>query len=234
MSLIFVVDDDPNISQLISEYLKKDGHEVREFLNGDSLIEQVREESPQCLILDIMIPGLNGLQLLTMIRAFSEMPIIMISARGDEMDRIMGLELGSNDFLGKPFNPRELVGRVRSILRLVEYHKSPLAVTDANQPIRLGNMIISEEYRTVQIFNGHELALTLREFELLLHFAKNPNRPYSREQLIQQVWDYDFMGDVRIVDELIKRLRKKLIEFVSGFRVDTVWGYGYKATVTEL
>jgi DNA-binding response OmpR family regulator len=230
MSRIFVVDDDRNICQLISEYLKKDGHEVEGFLDGDGLVERIKKESPDCLILDIMMPGINGLQYLTLIRSFSEMPIIMVSARGEEMDRIMGLELGCNDFLGKPFHPRELVGRVRSMMRLVESYQTPR--TEAlKPPVRVGNLLISEEYRKVQVENGPELALTIREFELLLHFARNHNRPFSREQIIRQVWDYDFLGDVRVVDELVKRLRKKILVVSAGISIDTVWGYGYKATV---
>ncbi|RKP48852.1 DNA-binding response regulator [Cohnella endophytica] len=228
MSRIFVVDDDHNIRQLISEYLKKDGHEVLDFASGDGLVDKVREEDPDCLILDIMMPGINGLQLLTLIRSFSEMPIVMVSARGEEMDRILGLELGCNDFLGKPFHPRELVGRVKAMIRLVEAHKN--ARPEALQPsIRIGNLSISPEYRKAVVDHGPELSLTFREFELLLHFARNPNRPYSREQLIRQVWDYDFLGDERVVDELVKRLRKKIQERGVGFSIDTVWGYGYKA-----
>ncbi|BBI32720.1 response regulator transcription factor [Cohnella abietis] len=230
MSRILVVDDDQNICQLISEYLKKDGHEVQELFSGEGLIDRVRQEPPDCLILDIVMPGVNGLQLLTSIRGFSELPIIMVSARGEELDRIMGLELGCNDFLGKPFHPRELVGRVRSMMRLVEFYQTPRTEA-ATPPVRAGNLLISEQYRKVQIENGPELVLTFREFELLLHFARNPNRPYSREQVIRQVWDYDFLGDVRVVDELVKRLRKKILNSAAGFSIDTVWGYGYKATV---
>ncbi|MEB3102093.1 response regulator transcription factor [Ferviditalea candida] len=236
MASIFTVDDDSNIRQLISEYLRKDGHSVEEFASGDGLIERIRSEKPDCLILDIMMPGVNGFQLLSMIRSFSEMPIIMVSARGEAMDRIMGLELGCNDFLGKPFHPRELVGRVNAILRLVGWRKNEQdhSADEAHSEklIKAGNLLIHEEYRQIKVQGGKELTLTSREYELLLHFAKHPNRPYSREQLIQQVWDYDFFGDVRVVDELIKRLRRKIAEVPSGFAIETVWGFGYKATVS--
>lgn len=116
------------------------------------------------------------------------------------------------------------------MMRLVEYYQTPRTEA-ATPPVRAGNLLISEQYRKVQIENGPELVLTFREFELLLHFARNPNRPYSREQVIRQVWDYDFLGDVRVVDELVKRLRKKILNSAAGFSIDTVWGYGYKATV---
>ncbi|QYR20927.1 response regulator transcription factor [Paenibacillus sp. sptzw28] len=230
MPLVFVVDDDPNISQLISEYLKKDGYDVNAFGSGADLIDTIRRKQPDCLVLDIMMPGINGFQLLTMIRGFSEMPIIMVSARGEEMDRIMGLELGCNDYLGKPFHPRELVCRVTSMIRLAGFRNSVKEET-AKAPIRAGRLLISEDYRKVETQDGTELPLTFREYELLLHFAKNPNRPFSREQLIQQVWDYDFLGDLRVVDELVKRLRKKLGDSSSGFSIETVWGYGYKISV---
>ncbi|WP_336787212.1 response regulator transcription factor [Paenibacillus sp. MMO-177] len=230
MPLVFVVDDDPNISQLISEYLKRDGYEVEAFGSGSDLVDTIRRKQPDCLVLDIMMPGVNGFQLLTMIRGFSEMPIIMVSARGEAMDRIMGLELGCNDYLGKPFHPRELVCRVHSMIRLAGFRHS---VKDeaSKAPIRAGRLLISEDYRKVETQDGTELPFTFREYELLLHFAKNPNRPFSREQLIQQVWDYDFLGDLRVVDELVKRLRKKLRESSSGFSIETVWGYGYKISV---
>ncbi|OPA81295.1 DNA-binding response regulator [Paenibacillus selenitireducens] len=230
MAHIFVVDDDPHILQLISEYLRKDGFTVTSLPDGHDLIERIQAESPACLILDIMMPGVNGLALLTSIRAFSEMPIIMISARGEEMDRIIGLELGCNDFLRKPFHPRELVGRVKGMLRLVQMYRPGAVDTNAAERITVGNMTLSEEFRRVEVA-GTEVMLTSREYELLLFLAMHIERPFSREQLIQQVWKYDFMGEVRVVDDLVKRLRKKLSEAGAHFSIDTLWGFGYKSTV---
>lgn len=234
MSHIFVVDDDANISQLISEYLRKDGFTVTTFANGNDLVERIKLESPDCLILDIMMPGINGLALLTSIRTFSELPIIMISARGEEMDRIIGLELGCNDFLRKPFHPRELVGRVKGMLRLVQMHHQPADVLkelESNQKqVLAGNLLINETYRRVEV-EGKEISFTSREYELLVFLASHLERPFSREQLIQQVWKYDFLGEIRVVDDLVKRLRKKLGETNAAVYIDTVWGFGYKATV---
>lgn len=236
MTKIVVVDDDLFILQLISEYLRKESYDVTSFSDGRSLVEHVRSEQPDCLILDIMMPGINGLSLLTELRGFTEMPIIMISAHGDESDRIQGLELGCSDFLSKPFNPRELVGRVKAMLRLmnanavsVEDRSVPASVIDT---LRAGNLEISAEFRKVMV-SGKELNLTSREFELLLFLSTHVERPFGREHLIQQVWNYDFFGDVRVVDDLVKRIRKKLTEYHSTLMINTVWGFGYKATVRD-
>ncbi|MDR9854776.1 response regulator transcription factor [Paenibacillus sp. VCA1] len=229
MAHIFVVDDDANILQLITEYLRKDGFTVSAFPDGSNLVENVRSEKPDCLILDIMMPGVNGLALLTSIRTFTEMPIIMISARGEEMDRIIGLELGCNDFLRKPFHPRELIARVKGMLRLVQTYRLT-GETESGKGIVIGNMTLNEEFRLVTV-GDQEVSFTSREYELLVFLAKHVERPFSREQLIQQVWKYDFMGEPRVVDDLVKRLRKKLNEAGASLQIETLWGFGYKAAV---
>jgi DNA-binding response OmpR family regulator len=230
MSHIVIVDDDLPILELISEYMRKEGFEVTAFSHGERLMDFIREHQPDALVLDIMMPGINGLTILTELRSFTEMPIVMISAKGDEADRIIGLELGCNDFLAKPFNPRELVGRVKSLLRLVAAMTHPQNAEESTDAMRRGNVTVSPEYRRV-VVNGSELTLTSREFELFSYFVSRPDRPFSREQLIRQVWQYDFMGDVRVVDDLVKRLRKKLTEAKATVAIETVWGFGYKATV---
>lgn len=238
MSKIVIVDDDLFILQLISEYLKKEGYEVTSFNNGQTLIQHIHDHRPDCLILDIMMPGIDGLSLLKQLRTFTEMPIMMISARGDEMDRIQGLEMGCSDFLSKPFNPRELVGRVKALLRLVQAGASEQEVRKNQESQSVyhtyyaGNAAISEEYRQVTV-EGHEVNLTQREFELLTFLASHLDRPFTREHIIQMVWNYDFLGDVRVVDDLVKRIRKKLAEKEATLMIDTVWGFGYKATVRE-
>lgn len=236
VSKIVVVDDDLFILQLLSEYLRKESYEVTSFSNGRTLVEHVRSEHPDCLILDIMMPGIDGLSLLTELRTFTALPIIMISARGEEGDRIQGLELGCSDFMSKPFNPRELVGRVKSMLRLTKAGKpseeelSSLVTTE--NIYRSGNVVIYADYRKVSV-NDAEVSLTSREFELLLFLAIHLERPFGREHLIQQIWDYDFIGDVRVVDDLVKRIRKKLAEHGSTLLIDTVWGFGYRASVRK-
>ncbi|MGO4952175.1 MULTISPECIES: response regulator transcription factor [Paenibacillus] len=236
MTKIVVVDDDVFILQLISEYLKKESYEVTSFSSGKTLVEHIRTNRPDCLVLDIMMPGIDGLSLLTQLREFTEMPIIMISARGEENDRIHGLELGCSDFLTKPFNPRELVGRVKAMLRL---SMAGMSASDDRQAAEsadichAGNLYIFADFRKVTV-DGQELNLTSREFDLLLFLANHLERPFGREHLIQQVWSYDFIGDVRVVDDLVKRIRKKLAEYHSTLVINTVWGFGYKATVQEL
>lgn len=185
------------------------------------------------------MPGVDGLTLLTELRTFTEIPIIMISARGEEIDRLNGLELGCNDFLSKPFNPRELVARVKSMLRLINSSRvassSEARETEPDLPkegtyFSVGNVQISEAFRRVDVC-GQEVGLTGREYELLLFLSQHLDRPFSREQLIQQVWNYDFYGEVRVVDDLVKRLRKKLVQVQATLSIDTVWGFGYKAAV---
>lgn len=239
MSKIVVVDDDLFILQLLSEYLRKEAYEVTSFSSGHHLIEHIRADAPDCLILDIMMPGINGLDLLTELRTFTEMPIMMISARGDENDRIHGLELGCSDFLSKPFNPRELVGRVKAMLRLAKAGgvsstvESSAPADGTDRIYTFGNVSIQPQFRKVTVGEA-SLSLTSREFELLLFLAEHIERPFEREHLIQQVWKYDFFGDVRVVDDLVKRIRKKLGELNALLFIDTVWGFGYKATVRKV
>lgn len=238
MPRIFVVDDDPSILQLITGYLKKEQYEVNSFAHGRELIGEVRSKKPDCLILDIMMPGVDGLTLLTELRTFTEIPIIMVSARGEEIDRLNGLELGCSDFLSKPFNPRELVARVKSMLRLIgssrlshgNDSREAADLPKEGSYFNVGNVQISEEFRRVNV-RGKELGLTGREYDLLLFLSQHLDRPFSREQLIQQVWNYDFYGEVRVVDDIVKRIRKKLVQVQATLSIDTVWGFGYKAAV---
>lgn len=230
MAHVAVVDDDLPILELIAEYLRKEGFRVSAFAHGSGLADWIREQKPDLLVLDIMMPGVNGLSLLTELRTFTEMPIVMISAKGDEADRIIGLELGCNDFLPKPFNPRELVGRVKSLLRLVASRPLPDAAQPQEATIAAGNVAVYGDYRKVLVGEA-ELSLTSREFELFSFLLSKLDRPFGREQLIRQIWQYDFMGDIRVVDDLVKRLRKKLTEAGSSVAIETIWGFGYKATV---
>ncbi|MFC5405065.1 response regulator transcription factor [Cohnella soli] len=230
MAHIAVVDDDLPILELMAQYLRKEGMQVTTFRHGVGLADWTRRNEPDLLVLDIMMPGVNGLALLTELRAFTEIPIVMVSAKGDEADRIIGLELGCSDFLAKPFNPRELVGRVRSLLRLVGAKQATDTVTDRSRAIEAGNVTLDPDYRRVLV-ESTELSLTSREFELFAFLLGRLDRPFGREQLVAQIWQYDFMGDVRVVDDLVKRLRKKLAEASSTISIETLWGFGYKATV---
>ncbi|WP_123039769.1 response regulator transcription factor [Cohnella candidum] len=230
MPHITVVDDDLPILNLISEYMRKEGFQVSSFADGNGLTEFIRQHHPDALVLDIMMPGANGLALLTELRTFTEMPIVMISAKGAETDRIIGLELGCNDFLAKPFNPRELVGRVKSLLRLVASNPTFQYPEEPSPALRRGNAAVFRDYRRVEVA-GSELSLTAREYDLFSYLLSHPDRPFGREQLIRQVWQYDFVGDVRAVDDLVRRLRRKLAEAGSTVTIETVWSFGYKAKV---
>ena len=221
---IFIVDDEKRIRDLIRAYLEKEGYDVSDFENADSAYDNFVKSPCDMLIIDIMMPGTNGLDLCRKIRRQSNVPIIIVSARDEEIDRILGLELGSDDYIAKPFSPRELVVRMKNIFRRIEGGKSE----EKREIYQLGDIEINVTYHTVRI-KGEEVSFTEKEYDLLLTFVGNPGRAYSREQLIDTIWGYDYIGDVRPVDDLVKRIRKKLRNCDSEVVISTVWGYGYKA-----
>jgi len=221
---IFIVDDEKRIRDLIRAYLEKEGYDVSDFENADSAYDNFVKSPCDMLIIDIMMPGTNGLDLCRRIRRQSNVPIIIVSARDEEIDRILGLELGSDDYIAKPFSPRELVVRMKNIFRRIEGGKSE----EKREIYQLGDIEINVTYHTVRI-KGEEVSFTEKEYDLLLTFVGNPGRAYSREQLIDTIWGYDYIGDVRPVDDLVKRIRKKLRNCDSEVVISTVWGYGYKA-----
>jgi len=221
---IFIVDDEKRIRDLIRAYLEKEGYDVSDFENADSAYDNFVKSPCDMLIIDIMMPGTNGLDLCRRIRRQSNVPIIIVSARDEEIDRILGLELGSDDYIAKPFSPRELVVRMKNIFRRIEGGKSE----EKREIYQLGDVEINVTYHTVRI-KGEEVSFTEKEYDLLLTFVGNPGRAYSREQLIDTIWGYDYIGDVRPVDDLVKRIRKKLRNCDSEVVISTVWGYGYKA-----
>ena len=226
---IFIVDDEKRIRDLIRAYLEKEGYETRAFSNADSALEEFNKNGCDMLVIDIMMPGTDGLELCKKIRAGSDVPIIIVSARDEEIDRILGLELGSDDYLAKPFSPRELVIRIKNIFRRI----APSEKTPESSLSEFGNVSIDDQSRAVRI-NGTEIEFTVKEYELLSMFVKNPGRAYSREQLINSIWGYDYIGDVRPVDDLVKRIRKKLKAGGSTMGITTVWGFGYKSSEEQV
>lgn len=222
MKHIFVVDDEHNIRDLIRKYLEKEGYQVTVFENSQNVISEINRLAPDLLVLDIMMPGIDGLELCKDIRKQSEIPIIFVSARDEELDRILGLELGADDYLSKPFSPRELVARIKNIFRRLE-KSSPVKAE-----ILTAKDIKVECHRRYMEKNGTELALTTKEYDLLEFLIRNKNMPFTREQLLERVWGYDYIGEIRVIDDLIKRLRKKLAEAESVLEIKTVWGYGYR------
>lgn len=222
MKHIFVVDDERNIRDLIKKYLQKEGYKVTLFEDGVNLLEEINRLKPDLIVLDIMMPGIDGLELCKAIRKNNDIPIIFVSAKDEEVDRIIGLELGGDDYLSKPFSPRELVVRIKNIFRRID--KNP---DDKEKILEIRDIKIYTNRRYVER-NGKELKLTTKEYDLFLFLAKNKNMPFTREQLIDKIWGYDYIGDTRMIDDLVKRIRKKLKGINSKLEITTVWGYGYR------
>ena len=208
-------------------YLLKEGYEVSDFDNADSAYEYFEKNKVDLIVLDIMMRGTNGLDLCKKIRRTSDVPIIFVSARTEELDRILGLELGADDYLPKPFSVRELVIRIKNILRRTEGQFTP-----KDDSIFSRDLVIYPEQRIVKV-NDTELALTTKEFEVLKILVENKGYPLSRDKIIRNIWGYEYDGYDRNVDDTIKRLRKKLKEADSKVEVQTVWGFGYKIVADE-
>lgn len=223
---IAVVDDDVQIREIVEAYLQKEGYRTIPLRTAEEAWELWKSEPPDMWVLDIMLPGMNGFDLCRQIRKEAEVPIIMISARDEEVDKILGLELGSDDYLTKPFSPRELVARVNrlfhrisSIRQWQENHPLPPARTQ----LQVEHLRLTLEERRV-FWREEEIEMTLKEFKLLQSLAEQPNRAFSRDELLTLVWGDDYFGSDRAIDDLVKRLRRKM----SELPVETVWGHGYR------
>ena len=224
--LVLVADDDAQIRELLKLYFAKEGFTVAEAADGAETIVKVQQLSPSLVILDIMMPVLDGLEACRQIRKFSRVPIIMLTASADDDDRILGLEMGADDYIGKPFNPREVEARVKAVLR-----RSPGAEAAAGDTLRFPSLEINRGEYTVTAF-GRTEPLTAKEMELLWHLAAHPGRVFSREQLLESVWGYTYCGDTRTVDTHIKRIRQKIgAQDSTPWDIKTVWGVGYKFEV---
>jgi len=219
--LILVVDDEPNIIELASLYLKQDGFRVISAGDGLAALERVAEDKPALMVLDLMLPRLDGWEVCKRVRAESDLPILMLTARDDDIDKIVGLELGADDYLTKPFNPRELVARVKAILRRAEPRRTP----PTGETYRVGNLVIIPARREARV-DGQLVDLRAKEFDLLLALVENEGIVLSREQLLDIVWGFDFYGQTRTVDVHIAHLRNKLKGCTAT--IETVWGVGYK------
>ncbi|MFZ5967703.1 MAG: response regulator transcription factor [Bacillota bacterium] len=220
---VLVVDDDPNILELVKLYGEKEGFEVVGVDNGDLVLSAFSRENPDVIILDIMLPGKDGLTLCRNLRQIRMIPIIMLTAKGEEADRVLGLEMGADDYVAKPFSPRELVARIKAVLRRT---KTPSVVENVN--LKYPGLEVMANLRKVLI-NGKEIGVTPKEFDLLYYLAQNPLRVFSRENLLSAVWGYDYFGDQRTVDVHVRRLRKKLSSLDHEY-LTTIWGIGYQFT----
>ncbi len=220
---ILIADDEANIRELARLYLEQDGFQVTAVANGTQALAQIKQSPPDLLVLDLMMPEMDGWEVCRRLRMNSNLPILMLTARDDDIDKIVGLEMGADDYLTKPFNPRELVARVRAILRRV----GDTAVSSATQTRALGNVTVDPGSREVSL-SGARVALRTKEFDLLLTLMDHANQVLSREQLLDLVWGYEFYGQTRTVDVHIAHLRDKLTG--SDLTIETVWGMGYKLT----
>jgi DNA-binding response OmpR family regulator len=226
-STILLVDDEPNITQLAAMYLQREGFATHAVTDGHQAMDAVKTRTPALIVLDIMLPGLDGFEVCRRLRNQDiDTPIIMLTARDDDIDKIVGLEMGADDYLTKPFNPRELVARVKAILRRSDRKASP--EQSPSKPLVLGNLLIDPLRREVHA-DDTPISLRTQEFELLLVFARQPGIVLTREQLLQQAWGYDFFGQTRTVDVHVAHLRKKLPPETA--QIETVTGVGYKLTI---
>jgi DNA-binding response OmpR family regulator len=218
--LILLVDDEPNIVALAQLYLEREGYRVASAGDGPAALERSEQDQPALMVLDVMLPGLDGYEVCRRVRAKSDMPIIMLTARDEDIDKIIGLELGADDYLTKPFNPRELVARVKAILR-----RSERAARPETQPVHLGDVVIDAARHEVTIA-GKAASLRTKEFDLLLALAEHRSLVLTREQLLNLVWGYDYLGQTRTIDVHVAHLRKILTG--SRVSIETVTGVGYK------
>ncbi len=221
---ILIVDDDINICELLRLYLEKDGFQTDIVTDGIKAVEAFNSINPDLVLLDIMLPGLDGWQICREIRKTSQTPIIMLTAKGETFDKVLGLELGADDYITKPFETKEVIARIKAVLR----RSSAIAVaTEAVKEVNFDNLSINLTNYELKV-KGVAVDTPPKELELIFHLASNPNRVYTRDQLLDEVWGFEYYGDSRTVDVHVKRLREKLEGVSDKWELKTVWGVGYK------
>lgn len=225
---IMVVDDDKNICELLRLYLEKEGYTVALAYDGQEAVDKFPAENPDLMILDVMMPKLDGWQVCREIRKTSNCPIIMLTAKGETFDKVLGLELGADDYVVKPFDTKEIVARVKAVLR------RSTSAQDKNdiKEVRYDKLVVNMTRYELKV-DGKQVDTPPKELELLYHLASNPNRVYTRDQLLDEVWGFEYYGDSRTVDVHVKRLREKLEGVSDQWALKTVWGVGYKFEVKE-
>ena len=218
---ILIVDDDRHIAELLSLYLEKEGYETKEVYDGREAVSVAQTMRPSLILLDLMLPGMDGYQVCTEIRKTSDTPVIMLTAKGETFDKVLGLELGADDYIVKPFDPKEVIARVKAVLRRYEtkVEKEEDIIFFPELEINISNYSVT--------YYGKKLEFPPKEFELLYYLAQNPNRVFTREQLLDRIWGYEYMGDTRTVDVHVKRIREKLNP-EDEWGICTVWSVGYK------
>ncbi len=221
-SSIYILDDDKNITEILALYFKKEGYEVKEFWLGKDLLEAINIEMPNIIIMDIMMPVMDGYDVLKELRKISNVPVIMLSAKGETLDKVLGLELGADDYIVKPFEPKEVLARVKAIMRRSEDKTDDTNLSFENLIINMDEFIVT--------YHSEDLSLPPKEMELLYFFANNKNKVFTREQLLSKIWGIDYYGDTRTVDVHVKRLRDKFNKD-DPWEIKTVWGVGYKFSI---
>ena len=226
---ILIVDDDNNIAELISLYLTKECFDTKIVNDGEEALKAFEQYSPNLILLDLMLPGIDGYQVCREIRAKSDVPIIMLSAKGEVFDKVLGLELGADDYILKPFDSKELVARVKAVLRRFQPAKPEAYASVDIKCVEYPGLIVNLSNYSVT-YDGQQIDMPPKELELLYFLASSPNQVFTREQLLDNIWGYEYVGDTRTVDVHVKRLREK-IKDKPTWRIATVWGIGYKFEV---
>ncbi|EGQ3262914.1 response regulator transcription factor [Staphylococcus pseudintermedius] len=231
---ILVVDDEHRIRKLLKLYLEREGYVIAEASDGREALDMSTKYDYSCILLDLMLPEMDGLEVAVKLRELKDTPIIMLTAKGEENNRVEGFESGADDYIVKPFSPREVVLRVKALLRRTESSKAEQNEPHARDMIEFKHLTIDNDAHKV-LADGTPVNLTPKEYELLIFLAKTPNKVFDREQLLKEVWHYEFYGDLRTVDTHVKRLREKLnrVSADAAKMIQTVWGVGYKFEVSK-
>ena len=225
---IMVVDDDQNICELLRLYLEKDGYNVTIYNDGEDALKNFDSAAPDLMLLDIMLPGQDGWQICREVRKKSNVPIIMLTARGETFDKVLGLELGADDYVTKPFDTKEVMARIKAVLRRMDHSSKAEEVKE----VRYDKLVVNMTRYELKV-DGKVVDTPPKELELLFHLASHPNRVYTRDQLLDEVWGFEYYGDSRTIDVHVKRLREKLEGVSDQWSLKTVWGVGYKFEVKE-
>ncbi len=231
---ILVVDDEERIRRLLRMYLEKEGYEIEEAEDGETALQKATEGDYTLVILDVMLPGIDGVEVCARLRQVKSTPVLMLTAKGEEVNRVQGFEVGADDYVVKPFSPREVIYRVKAILRRSSATAYLTKESGTSNNIVFPHLTIEHDAHRV-LAGGHEVGLTPKEYELLHYLAVSPDKVFSREELLKDVWNYEFFGDLRTVDTHVKRLREKLnkVSPDSASMITTVWGVGYKLEVPK-
>ncbi len=226
---IYIADDEKNIRDVITKFLESDGYSVSAFENGDLLMQAFLKKPAQLVILDIMMPGTDGLTICKQLREITNVPIIMLSAKDTEFDYVQGITIGGDDYLTKPFRPTTLLMRVHSLLRRMDMN-NPKAAEDKPQGLTVGNLEFNAPANTVYC-NGKAIGFSQTELKMLTYMLKNTEKAYSKEELLEKIWGFETQVETRVTDETLRRIRRKLSLAGSNASVETIWGYGYKINV---